>query len=149
MLRSILHGMAAGGAGAPGLNAVTYADMVVRGRPPRDVPEQSVDALATRLDAVLPGEARDYRRSALGALAGIVTGVGVGAVFGALRRAGVRLPALLAGAAAMAATDVSMAVTGLSDPRTWSRTDWLADAVPHAAYGLVTTAVLDGLRRRR
>jgi len=26
----------------------------------------------------------------------------------------------------------------ISDPRTWSRTDWISDAVPHLAYGAVT-----------
>src|SRR2546421_3277575 len=107
MLRSILHGMAAGAAGTTALNAVTYGDMAFRGRPPSDVRGRSVAPLATRLDAVLPGDARDHRRSALGALAGIGTGVGVGAVSGALRDADVRLPALPVGVVAMAATDVS------------------------------------------
>lgn len=45
---------------------------------------------------------------------------------------------LAAGAAAMAAL-------GVSDPRSWSATAWLSDAVPHLAYGLVTAAVIEGL----
>jgi hypothetical protein len=35
----------------------------------------------------------------------------------------------------------------VTDLRTWSATDWLSDAVPHLAYGLVTAAVVQGLDR--
>ncbi len=55
---------------------------------------------------------------------------------------------LVIGAAAMAGTDVPMAALGVSDPRTWAAKDWLSDAVPHLAYGLVTAAVVRGLDRR-
>jgi hypothetical protein len=34
---------------------------------------------------------------------------------------------------------------GITDPRHWSTADWLADAVPHLAYGVVTHATLAGL----
>jgi hypothetical protein len=35
-----------------------------------------------------------------------------------------------------------MVVLGITDPRTWSTADWIADLVPHLAYGLVTYAAL-------
>ncbi|MEU3465011.1 hypothetical protein ABZ721_34300 [Streptomyces sp. NPDC006733] len=34
------------------------------------------------------------------------------------------------------------AAAGVSDPRRWSRTDWISDAVPHLAYGLAAYATL-------
>ena len=63
-----------------------------------------------------------------------------------LRSAGVRLPTAvggpLLGAAAMLAADVPLAALGVSDPRTWSRTDWLGDALFHLVYGVTTHATL-------
>jgi uncharacterized membrane protein len=79
-------------------------------------------------------------------LAGIAAGVGVGALAGVLRSAGLRLPTAvggpLLGAAAMAASDVPLAVLGVSDPRAWSAADWVSDAVPHLVYGVTTHATL-------
>ena len=46
----------------------------------------------------------------------------------------------------MAASDIPIALTGVSDPATWSTTDWLSDLIPHLVYGLVTVAVYDALR---
>jgi hypothetical protein len=75
----------------------------------------------------------------------------VGALFGGLRRAGLRpgplLGTLLVTITAMAATDLPMAKFGISDPRDWSASDWLSDVVPHLAYGAVTYAALDALDR--
>jgi hypothetical protein len=48
----------------------------------------------------------------------------------------------------MAAGDVPLARLGISDPRTWSRTDWISDVVPHLAYGAVTWLSLRALTRR-
>lgn len=45
----------------------------------------------------------------------------------------------------MGGTDAPMAALGVTDPRTWAAKDWLSDAVPHLAYGLVTAATLQGL----
>jgi len=45
----------------------------------------------------------------------------------------------------MAATDGSMTALGVTDPRSWAAKDWMADAIPHLAYGAVTAAVLDTL----
>jgi hypothetical protein len=147
----ILAGAAAGAAGTAALNAVTYMDMTVRGRPASDTPERTVEKLADSAGVAVPGEGetRDHRLTGLGSLSGIATGVGVGAAFGVLRRLGLRPPTLLGAAvvalSAMAATDSSMASMGISDPRTWSAADWLADLLPHLAYGLVTYATLQAL----
>jgi hypothetical protein len=149
----ILAGAAAGAAGTAALNAVTYVDMTVRGRPASDTPERTVEKLADSAGVAVPGEGetRDNRLTGLGSLSGIATGVGVGAAFGVLRRLGLRPPTLLGaavvGLSAMAATDSSMASMGISDPRTWSAADWLADLLPHVAYGLVTYATLQALER--
>jgi hypothetical protein len=151
VLRGLLAGAAAGAAGTTALNTVTYLDMAVRGRPTSSTPEQTVEAVADRAGIAIPGkgETRENRVAGLGPLQGVLAGVGVGAAVGAARALGLRLPlpvsALLTGAAAMAAADGSMAALGVSDPRTWDAASWASDAVPHAAYGTVTVAVLRAL----
>jgi hypothetical protein len=154
MRTGLLAGAAAGAAGTAALNAATYLDMVVRGRGTSSTPEQTVEALEDHLPVSVPGEgdARENRVSGLGALSGIVTGVGIGAAFGVLHRIGVRPPApvgaVLVGVAAMASTDLSMAALKVSDPRTWSATDWVSDVLPHLVYGAVTYATLRALNGR-
>jgi hypothetical protein len=154
MAAGILIGAAAGAAGTAALNAATYVDMAVRGRGSSSTPEQTVEAIEERLPVHVPGEgqARDNRISGLGSLSGVVTGIGIGAFFGALRRVGVRpsapVGALMVGLTAMASTDSSMAALGVSDPREWSAADWLSDLVPHLVYGAVTYATLAALDRR-
>jgi hypothetical protein len=153
MWSGIFHGAVAGAAGTTALNAVTYVDMAVRGRPASDAPERSVEAVAERSGHPVPGDGdtRKNRLTGSGALAGIATGVGVGAAVGLLRAAGVRVPGLwgaaAVGATAMAATDLSMAALKVSDPRTWSATDWMSDAIPHLAFGAVTCATLKAMDR--
>ncbi len=78
-----------------------------------------------------------------------MTGVGIGAAYVVGRGCAcadnpVRTGVLL-GLAAMAASDAPIALTGASDPRSWTRADWLSDLIPHLAYGLATAATL---RRR-
>jgi hypothetical protein len=154
MWQGIARGAAAGAAGTTALNAATYVDMAWRGRAASSAPEQTVDTIARRIGHPVPGdgERRSHRLTGLGALSGIATGVGIGAVAGVVRAVGLRLPAPLAavltGMAAMAATDLSMKRLGVSDPKTWSRTDWLSDALPHLAYGAVTIAALQAGDRR-
>ncbi|MCA1844323.1 MAG: hypothetical protein LC792_14270, partial [Actinobacteria bacterium] len=46
---------------------------------------------------------------------------------------------------ALVAGNGPMAVLGISDPGSWTARGWLADVMPHAAHGLVTTAVLAAL----
>jgi hypothetical protein len=55
------------------------------------------------------------------------------------------LTAVVAGAAAMAVSDVAIAASGASDPRTWGAADWAADAIPHLVYGLALAASFDAL----
>jgi hypothetical protein len=127
--------------------------MTVRGRGSSSTPQQTIEAIDDRLPVSVPGEGetRDNRVAGLGSLSGIATGVGIGAVFGLARRAGLRLPvpvgAVVVGVAAMAATDLSMAGLKVSDPRSWSAADWLSDLLPHLVYGAVTCAILAAIDR--
>src|SRR3954468_5982615 len=88
-----LGGAAAGAAGTTALNAVTYLDMALRGRPASSTPEDTVEKLAHAAHTEVPGddETRSKRLSGLGPLTGIATGIGVGALAGLLVR-GTRMP---------------------------------------------------------
>ncbi|WP_299957320.1 hypothetical protein [uncultured Modestobacter sp.] len=151
MTGTFTRGLLAGAAGTTALNAVTHLDRALRGRPASDVPAQTVDALADVTGQQVPGKGavRESRLSGLGALAGIVNGVGLGVLSSVARSAGVRMPfpvgTVVKGALSMAATDAPVAALGVSDPRGWSREDWLTDAVPHLAYGATVQAVVSGL----
>jgi hypothetical protein len=73
----------------------------------------------------------------------------MGALLGLARSAGWRpATALTYSAAAIGAligTNAPMTALKVTDPRTWSRTDWIADIVPHLAYAAVTAAVVERL----
>ncbi len=145
------RGLVAGAAGTTVLNAVTYADMAVRGREASSTPERTVQALAGQAGISVPGDrqARQNRLTALGALLGSASGLAVAVGAAKVRALGVRFPApvdaVLTAAAAMAVTDAPMAALGVSDPRQWTRADWISDAVPHLAYGAaVATALRTG-----
>ena len=145
MIRRLLLGAAAGAAGTTALNATTYLDMTVRARPASTTPERTVDRMAALAHTAIPGDEqrRGNRRTALGALVGILTGAAVGAGYALLsgwRRPPVWLGGVVAGGLAMLSSDTPLALLRVSDPRTWSRTDWVSDAVPHLAYGAVTAA---------
>ena len=148
-----LRGAAAGAAGSSALNAVTYLDMAVRGRGTSSTPEQTVEALAGKAHVTIPGEGetRDNRVQGLGPLTGLVAGVGVGALVGLARAAGLRsgplAGTLLTTAGVLVAANGPMTVLGVTDPRTWSATDWISDLVPHLAYGVVVQTTLDAFRR--
>jgi len=150
----LLAGAAAGAAGTTALNAATYLDMVWRGRPASSTPEDTVEKLAARSPLTIPGDSdtRPNRVSGLGALTGILAGVGAGAVLGVAQAAGWRprlLPgAAVAGAAALLAGNGPMTVLGVTDPRSWSAADWISDVLPHLAYGTVAAAVLNRLTDR-
>lgn len=45
----------------------------------------------------------------------------------------------------MAGSDAPATALGVTDPRTWSRTAWLSDIVPHLVYGTVTASVYRSL----
>ncbi|MGI8718695.1 MAG: hypothetical protein ACR2JN_12785 [Lapillicoccus sp.] len=154
MMRKILVGAAAGAAGTTALNTITYLDMTWRGRPASSTPEKLVEAVADKADLSIPGDGdtRDARLSGLGALSGIVTGIGIGAAYGLLDALGLRpglfLGSLLTGAAAMAASDGSMAGFGVADPTTWSGSDWASDIIPHFGYGAVLSATYNAAEPR-
>lgn len=149
--RSLLAGIAAGATGTAALNVVTYGDMVWRGRPASEAPAKLVKTFAAELGIdplTAEGEEADNRRSGAGALLGFVNGIGVGVAFGMLRPV-LALPTplagVLAGAAAMALSDVPMVKTGVTDPSTWGTEGWLADIIPHLAYGLALACTYDAL----
>lgn len=154
MARGIGLGLVAGAVGTLALDVATYADMAARARPASETPAKLAGTLADKAGLDLSGgageEAAQRRQQGLGALLGYLTGVGVGVAYGALdrgeRRWSVPLAGVALGLAAMAASDLPMAQTGVSDPREWSRSDWIADLVPHLLYGLVTAAVYAAFR---
>jgi len=149
----MLRGAAAGAAGTSALNAVAYLDMVIRGRAASSTPEDTVGKLAATAHVTIPGEG-DVRRNrvqGLGPLMGLVAGIGVGVLGGLIRASGYRsappVGALLTTAGVMLAANGPMTVLGITDPRAWSRTDWISDVVPHLAYGVVVKSTLDAFDR--
>ena len=148
-----LRGAAAGAAGSSALNAATYLDMVVRGRGTSSTPEQTVEALAQKAHVSIPGdeEKRSNRVQGLGPITGLVAGVGVGVVVGLVRAAGYRsqplVGTLLTTLGVLVVANGPMTVLGITDPRTWSATDWASDIVPHLAYGAVVKTTMDAFDR--
>lgn len=153
MFRRLMLGAAAGAAGTTALNAVTYLDMAWRARPSSSTPQQMVEKGAEAVGVDIPGEGeeRENRLAGLGPLAGIVVGVGVGVAYGLLDTLRLRPPrtlgTLLAGGAAMAGSALPMAVTGVTDPRSWDATSWASDVVPHIAYGAVVAWTMEAAHR--
>ena len=149
----VLRGAAAGAAGTTALNAVTYLDMVGRGRGTSSTPEQTVEALAEKAHVQIPGdeETRSNRVQGLGPLTGLVAGIGVGVLAGLARAAGFRTPPLVGTAlttvGVLVASNGPMTVLGVTDPRTWSTTDWVSDVVPHLAYAAVVRTTMDAFAR--
>jgi hypothetical protein len=162
MANRIVAGLVAGAAGTVAINVTTYLDMLVRGRPPSELPAKVAGALAD--EAGLPldfdldeenGSADSVsdsvanRREAVGALLGYANGLGIGLAYGISRLVVPKLPTWLAGSmlgsAAMAASDVPATRLGLTDPHTWRPVDWVADVVPHFVYGAVTVLTFESL----
>lgn len=151
LLAGVVAGAAAGAAGTTALNAVTYLDMAVRGRPTSSTPEDTLEKLAEKAHVAIPGhgDTRANRVAGLAPLTGLGAGLGIGAMLGLLRSAGFRPRSAIAVAAAtfgaLIGTNGPMTVLGVTDPRTWAASDWVSDIVPHVAYGIVTARVLEGL----
>ena len=152
-----LAGIAAGAAGTAALNAVGFLDMAVRARPASSTPSDTVRETEWLLDVHLPEEYRDSaeaanRRAALGALLGIASGLGVGALYGLVAPRVDRAPVIVlgvgAGLLANVGTTGPMVALGVTDPRSWPPSSWLADLVPHLAYGLTTAATWHLMRPR-
>jgi hypothetical protein len=147
-----MHGLAAGVVGTALLNAVTYLDMAVSGRPASSVPEQAVGRMAARVGISLgEGDNARRRRSALGALMGLLTGMTAGAMYGVIRPLATEAPrpvAIIAvGLGTMVATDTSIVALGVTDPASWSAHDWLSDLLPHLAFGAGVVETYDALAR--
>ncbi len=151
LVSGVAAGAAAGAAGTTALNALTYLDMAVRGRPTSSTPQDTVEALSEKLHVPIPGDekTRQNRVAGLGPLTGLVAGVGIGAVLGVARAAGWRPGLLATGLAAtvgaLIGTNGPMTVLGVTDPRTWAAKDWASDVVPHFAYGAAAAYALRGL----
>jgi hypothetical protein len=92
MMRNLLAGIAAGAAGTTALNAVTYLDMAARARPASSTPDDTVRKAQELTGVALGGSEEEAanRRSALGALLGIASGLATGAVYDTFRRPGRR-----------------------------------------------------------
>lgn len=154
MARGIGLGLVAGAVGTIALDVATYADMMARARPSSETPSKLAGVLADKAGIDLSGgdgeEAAQHRQQGIGALLGYMTGVGVGVAYGVLDRGERRWPVPLAGVAlglaAMTASDLPIAQTGVSDPQEWSASDWVSDLVPHVLYGFVTAAVYAAFR---
>ncbi|GAA1795137.1 hypothetical protein [Planosporangium flavigriseum] len=148
-MRTLYRGLIAGAAGTVALDMVTYLDMAIRGRPASTTPQRTVRRLAEIVGVDLgEGERAENRSAGIGALLGYATGLVVALAYvGAAR--GPRPWPRAAGtlmAMAMVASNAPMTVLRVTDPRRWSAVDWVADVVPHLAYGTVTAAVDNTLR---
>jgi uncharacterized membrane protein len=151
-VRTIVTGVVAGAVGEMALNVVSYADMFVRARPASQMPAKVAGRIARMAGVELakPGERADKaetRQEAGGALLGYLMAIGTAMAYAVLRRAGLRLPiplaALTMGGAAMAISDTTATALGVADPAGWGTDGWLADIVPHTAYGLAAAATLE------
>jgi hypothetical protein len=158
LVRRVALGMTAGAAGTTALNAVTYLDMLIRGRPTSETPTVVVKRIErTILGRAKHGskrnatakEVRRNRREAVGALLGIATGLGIGVALGVVRPGIRSVPTILAGSiaglAAMTASDLPATLLGVTNPKTWKPVDWAADVLPHLAYGWATALTFDAL----
>jgi len=157
MANNVVAGLIAGAAGTAALNIVTYADMVLRGRPASETPAKLAGILAGKAGVNLNGgehgktgeEQEQSRQEGLGSLLGYVTGVGVGTLLGPMLGKMPRpLLGVTLGIAAMAASDLPIAAFGVNDPKEWAASDWATDLIPHLVYGFVTAAVYEALSER-
>lgn len=141
----------AGAVGTYAIDLTTYLDVVVRARASSSVPGDTAQRIAESAGlrfATGDDEAATNRRNGLGALMGYVAGVAGGLAYSVVPgRSSLPLAVrgLALGAVVMAATDGASVATGATDLQSWGVAGWLADAIPHAVYGLVTVAVHDFL----
>lgn len=151
LLRGALLGAGAGAAGTAALDAATYLDMAVRGRPASSTPQQTIEKLADTAGVAIPGseEQQQARVAGLGPLLGFAAGVGAGAVVGVARALMPRRQwwstFALAAAVGMLAGNAPMTALGVTDPRQWSAADWASDVIPHLAYAGTAATILGRL----
>jgi hypothetical protein len=145
------NALLAGAAGTLALEAYTYADMAIRGRPASEVPPNVIQRLAqsVRLGALAnkEGDAPKNRRSGTSALLGYGIGMGAASAYARLRPSVPWLPwqvgGLILGAATLVASEGSATALGATDWSEWSLTDWISDIVPRSLFGLVTAYVCE------
>lgn len=151
----LVRGAIAGAAGTTALNAVTFADMALRGRPASSTPQDTVERGLALLGTEVPGDGKqkEARSIALGSLLGVASGTAVGVAVAALRAGGWPTGRTATAATTwtlvMIAGNGPMTALGVTDPRTWAATDWAADVIPHVAYAAAATAALRGLSPTR
>ena len=144
----LTSGMLAGAAGATALNAFTYAQQAAKGTASSATPDQAALAVVRAAGVDVPGDpdTEQNRLEGLGPLAGLAVGLAVGAVGGALRALGIKIPIGLApvvlGLGAMTVSDSVMTAVGITDPRSWTPASVVQDATPHLVYGVVTVLAL-------
>lgn len=149
----IVRGLIAGAAGTVTLNVLTYLDMAVRGRPASSVPAKTVERAADAAGAELAPAGDDdtgrNRSEGIGALLGYASGLGFGALYAAVRSRAGDVPVPVGGIgltlAATAGANLPSVAAGVTDPREWGAEGWIADIVPHVAYGFVTAGVYDAI----
>jgi hypothetical protein len=144
--KAIAYGIAAGAAGTAVLNATTYADMAIRGRPESKVPKRVVKEFARRAGVQ---RLQPERTKALGMLLGYADGFGTGVLFGVMRPRMRAVPWFVAGFGlavfTMVLSEGAATAMGKTDPRTWGLSGWLSDLVARTLYGCVTCLVYDAL----
>lgn len=148
-MRRLLSGALAGAAGSSALNIVTYLDMTLRARPASQTPEQTADRLTSTLHVDLGDEQTAANRHAgLGSLLGYAAGIGAAALYALVAPVRPRWATATTTltVTAMVASAMPMTVLKVTDPRTWSAADWMADLIPHLAYGAVTATTYRALR---
>jgi hypothetical protein len=149
-------GALAGAAGTAALDAVTYADMALRGRPPSELPDNMARKLAELIgcdEFAKPADRLSDRvkqqRAGIAALLGYADGFGTGAIVGLVRPALRDVPLFWAGIGAgvlgMVMSEGVATVLGQTDPSKWPLSSWVEDIVPHCVYGWVTCIVFDAM----
>lgn len=155
LTRHLMGGAIAGAVGTTALNATTYLDMAVRARPASSTPQKVVERGASVLGLSLPSDQdkRQARESGLGSLLGAVAGVSAGVVLGAMRAGGHPrgrgATLTTAWVLAMLAGNGPMTALGVTDPRSWRPTDWVADIVPHLSYAVAATTTIEAFESGR
>jgi hypothetical protein len=156
----MLYGALAGAAGSAVLDVTTYADMAIRGRAPSELPQKMVKEISQRAH-VPPFDKPDeqltendkHRETAFGALLGYADGLGVGAMYGAMRPAMRNVSWFWTGIGLAAVTLLLSEGTATAlkqtDPRKWGPAAWIADLVPRFAYGWTTALTFDSLAKER
>jgi hypothetical protein len=150
----VVAGIVAGAVGTLALDAVSYGDMALRGRPPSAVPADTLGVMLRRRGIAAASdddERARHRVSALAALGGYAVGVSIGALYAwaapVMRRVPFAVRAVTAGTAAMAAGNAGPIMAGTTDPGEWGVAGWISDVVPHLAYGVAAAAAFDAVTR--